>query len=285
MQDDGRRGGSRASTASGLLVGRARVDDERLAELARERGLRAKELGLARRAARSRGSGRARSRRPRPPSGGARSSRERGEPRPADAGLVGMDAERGEDSLLRSASSSVAPAGLEPGADRRSRATTPAARARASAAPRVVERVEVRVRVDHAAAAADSTRGKSGCAGSIPSAGDGPPVADALPGELARAGRARPGSAAPISGQVRRERDRDGAQPVGEVVERRGRARPPGVVLRELPRRRSSTWRLSARTISQMRSSAPERSQSSSRAATLGAERAELGSQRRVPTR
>ena len=83
--------------------------------------------------------------------------------------VVWMDAEHGEHPLLRLGQLENAPTRVEAGADRDHPRDAGLAGPRERRA-RVVERVEVRVGVDHAAGAADSTRGNSGSAARIPSA-------------------------------------------------------------------------------------------------------------------
>ena len=89
----------------------------------------------------------------------------------ARRGLVRVDPERGVDPLSGYGERQGSPARLDSRPDRDDALVTPASRARASAPRGILERVEVRVRVDHAAGAGASIRGKSGAAASIPVAG------------------------------------------------------------------------------------------------------------------
>ena len=137
------------------------------------------------------------------------------------AGLVRMEAERREDALLPLGDRERRAAGVE----RRSRSSMtrsrppPRARASAVAALRRGHRDAHACRSRAQAAAGSSTRGKSGAAGSIPSAAR---VARTrrLPSRAPPAGQARRGSAAPSPAGRARARPRR-AQPVGEVVEDR----------------------------------------------------------------
>ena len=114
---------------------------------------------------------------------------------------------------------------------------TPASRARDDRRIRIVERVEVRVGVDHAAGAGASTRGKSGAAGSIPSAASATPARDPVERQVVRLTKRLQDPRRGL-GKVRRERDGDGDDPVGEVVEDGVELGRPCFVLGQVPRRR-----------------------------------------------
>ena len=117
-------------------------------------------------------------------------------------------------------------AGVEPGADRDDPLDPGLARARHEHVCRLRARVEVRVRVDHAAAVGWSTRGKSGAAGAMPSVGGVSPYAT-RPSASSTGCPSAPRISGAVSGRYGDERDRDRAHPVREVVEHRGRARRP----------------------------------------------------------
>ena len=190
-------------------------------------------------AARSRGGGRGRSRRPRRHAG-ARAARASSSTRPASAsprwcGSMPSAAYDAVGSPPRSASARAAR--LDPRADRDDpRRPRPRARASSSSAG-VVAGVEMRVGVGHAAVAGSSTRGKSGCAGSMPLGRARPAVRDLLPFERRPAARAPRGSLRRAR-KVGGERDRDRPEPVAQVVEHLVELGGARLVLRELPRRR-----------------------------------------------
>ena len=85
------------------------------------------------------------------------------------AGLVGMDPENREHSLVQRAEVHHLPPRFRPGADLEDAVDSSLAGSGDQLHRRFRARVQVRVRVDHAAAAGASTRGKSGCAGSTSS--------------------------------------------------------------------------------------------------------------------
>lgn len=93
------------------------------------------------------------------------------------SGLVRVDPERGEDALLSGGDGERLATGVEPGADRDDPAHAGRSRAGHDHLRRLGAGVEVRVRVDQAAAVGKSTRGKSGAAGSIPSVAGVTPAA------------------------------------------------------------------------------------------------------------
>src|SRR4029450_5930665 len=88
-----------------------------------------------------------------------------------------MDAERSEDALVSPGDGKRLTAGLEPRADGHDPLDPGLAGARHELVCRFRARVEVRVRVDHAAAVGWSTRGKSGVAAAMPSVGGVTPYA------------------------------------------------------------------------------------------------------------
>ena len=211
-----------ASAASVSLVGGASVDHDGLADARRRARAGARSSRRWRRAARSRGSSRARSRRRRRRFGwssSARSSLDVGRrPRPASCGWMPEDREDARRGARRAAS--AAAAALDRRADGEDPRHARRPRARDDRRVGVVERVEVRVRVDHAAGAGrvDAREERRRRARSRR-----PPRRPA-----ARRGRARGRRTAERGedprrglGQVRRERDGDRAR-----ARRRGRRGP-----------------------------------------------------------
>ena len=151
MEDHGAVEATRA--ASGVVVGRARVDHDRLVQLAaRARAARSKSccLRVARRVvAVVVEPGLADARPPLVPQQLARARRAVAPPRPR---LVRMDAERGEDAVVLARRSRARRATSRSRCRRRRRGRRrPRARARATSAGSS-QRVEVRVRVDHSPA-------------------------------------------------------------------------------------------------------------------------------------
>ena len=228
------RPGARRARRRCPRLGRARMDDERLAQLARRappaRG-RARPAG---RAARSRGSGRARSRRRRPPWGARAAPRAPRPPRPPSRPRAGgcratrRRPPRPRRARAAAAESTPGPIGDDPldarlarprqrrRRRRRARRGARACRSRRRL-PRAIHPREERLgRLDPLGGA--TVRPAPTC----PRRGRGWPSASrmrgASPGDRRRARRRQRGA-------------------VGEVEERRGRARPRGLVLGQLPRR------------------------------------------------
>ena len=87
------------------------------------------------------------------------------------AGLVGVDAERGENAALAFGDRERRAARVDSGADGNDTLDAGLASAREQHLRRFVAPIEVRVGVDHATAVSSSTRGKIGSAAATPSAG------------------------------------------------------------------------------------------------------------------
>ena len=272
MQDD--RAVEAARAPQRVVVRGASVDHDRLAELARRaRGLGSKSRALLRRAARSRGSSRGRSRRRRPRVGWSSSGSELVDAgRPRLGRLVRVDAEDREDARRgASASSSAArqPSTVVPTVRIRVDARLRGARDRA----RRDRRARRGARACRSrSGAGSSTRGKSGGAGSIPSAASAVCARDAVEREVGRLAE-RVEDARRGLGQVRRDGDGDGDEPVGEVVEDRVELARLASSFASSQGALASTCWLSRRTACQISSSAPVMSKRSSRS-TSAARRA-----------
>ena len=238
VQDD-RAVEARASVAARVVVRRARVD-RRPACRARRRARAAPRRGAAARpcVARSRGGSRGRSRRRRPRAGAraARAARRRRVASAVAAWCGSMPSAATTPSCSLGDRERRA-ARLDPGPDRDDARHAGLARARDERVARLLARVEVRVGVDHAAASARRSRGKSGAAASMP-----------------------------VGAPVRPVARRSSQASVGRLAERReDRGRPSRAGTRPARRRRRAARRRGRRAT---RSSSSARSRRPSRAAT-----------------
>ena len=164
---------------------------------------------------------------------------------------------------------------VDPGADRDDPRDAGGARALDERRRGSVARVEVRVRCrSRGAVVGASMRGKSGGAGAMPVARGVQPVGDRVPADARPARAERREDPRRRLREVRRRarRRRRGGRRRGRRATRRARPRAPRP-WRAATAPCASTWRLRPRTTSQIRSSAPVRSNASSRARDVVAER------------